>query len=73
MKNKAPRYNSVEEAVKAVGKEKALTLLNKGAYDDWYRKTRRMKEQALLELAKKDTRFKDLTTEQIEEQLRKLA
>lgn len=65
------KFTSWKQAVEQVGEEEALQMLNKGKYDIEYRKERRMREQALTALAKTDTRFRDLTVEQLEAEIEK--
>ena len=62
-------FTSWETAVQKLGKEEAFKCLADGWKGRQYRKKQNAKNQAILELAKKDPRFKDLTMEQAVERL----
>jgi type II secretory pathway component HofQ len=53
-------FNSVADAVKKLGEKEAFSCLETGYKQKEYRKQQNMKNQAILEMAKKDPRFKDM-------------
>jgi hypothetical protein len=65
-------FNTYEEAVKKHGAKQAYAWLVQGYRNMLAHKKQNTKRNALLELAKNDPRFKDLTLEQMEERTKAL-
>jgi hypothetical protein len=66
-------FKSIKEAVEKLGNDQALADLNAGVKQREYRKTRNMKNQALLEAINGNSELKKKLEEQVAAKLRKSA